>query len=216
MELALPSRPDGGSHVAGFSVVILVHVVVGYALVSGLAQKLVDKVRAPMEARLIEEIKLTPPPPEKVKLLPKTAAPPPPFVPAPEVQVAAAPAAPSITAVTPIAPPVVQDYRPSPPPAPAPAPAPPPKAEPVSIGVACPTMVAPVLPRRAQQDGIGGLVRAQATIRDGKVVEVRILNSKPIGLFDASVRTAMLQYGCQTTGASEIVAIQTFEFKAPD
>ena len=92
----------------------------------------------------------------------------------------------------------------------------PPPPQPLSIGVACPTQVAPVLPRRAQQEGIAGQVRAQVTIRGGKVVDVQILSSKPRGLFDAAVRTAMLQYGCQTTGADEIVAVQTFEFRAPE
>jgi hypothetical protein len=53
-----------------------------------------------------------------------------------------------------------------------------------------------------------------ATIRDGKVVDVRILSSTPRGLFDAAVKSAMSPYGCDTTGATEIVAVQNFEFRA--
>jgi protein TonB len=215
MELILPARPDGGSHAVGFGVVVAVHLVIGYALVSGLAKKVVDSVREPLEARLIDDVKKPPPPPPApVKPRPKLAAPPPPFVPPPEVSVAPPPVAPTIVAVTPVAPPAPVEFKPEPPPAPAPPPAP--KVEQVAIGVACPTMVKPVLPRRAAQEGIAGLVQAQATIRGGKVVDVQILQSRPRGLFDAAVRTAMLQYGCQTTGADEIVARQTLDFRGAD
>ncbi|MFT7773790.1 energy transducer TonB [Roseateles sp.] len=218
MELALPQRPDGSSHAVGFSVVVAVHLVIGYAIVSGLAQKVVDIVREPLEARLIDEVK-PPPPPEPAKpppkLLPKLTAPPPPtpYVPPPEVSVAApANPAPTITATSPVLPPPAQEVRAAPP---APVPAPPPaRSEPVTIGVVCPTQVAPVLPRRAQLEGITGQVRAQASIRGGRVVDVQILSSKPRGLFDAAVRAALLQYGCQSSGTDEIVAVQTFDFRA--
>ncbi len=218
MELMLPQRPDSGSHAVGIGVVVAVHLVIGYALISGLAQKVVDSVREPLEARLIDEVKKPPPPPppEAPKPVVKLAPPPPtPYVPPPEVVVAAPPTpTPTLAATTPLPPPAHVEFKPEAPPAPPP-PAPP-KAEPVTIGVACPTQVAPVLPRRAQQEGIGGQVRAQVTIRGGKVVEVQILSSKPRGLFDAAVRTAMLQYGCTTTGTDEIVAQQTFEFRASE
>lgn len=218
-EPVTPARADGGSHAVGFGVVVLVHLLIGYALVSGLAQKVVDAVRAPVEVRLIEEIKPPPPPPppepprQVVKVAPKVAPPPPAYVPPPQVQVAVQAPAPTITAVTAEPPPV--DVKPVPAPVVV-AVAAPPHTEPVAIGVVCPSMVRPTLPRRAEQDGIGGIVRAQATIRGGKVVQVDILSSKPRGLFDASVRNAMLQYGCQSTGTDEIVAVQNFEFKAAE
>ncbi|NBS46882.1 MAG: hypothetical protein EBS99_07595 [Betaproteobacteria bacterium] len=68
----------------------------------------------------------------------------------------------------------------------------------------------PVMPRRAIQAGIEGVVRAQAVIRDGAVKEVNIL-SGPRELHGA-VRDAMLQYKC-VTEAAEIRAIQEFNFK---
>ena len=82
----------------------------------------------------------------------------------------------------------------------------------VGIGVACATQVAPVMPAKATRDNITGTVKARATIRGGKVVAVEILSSQPRGVFDAAVRSAMMQYGCQA-GEDEIKADQTFEFK---
>lgn len=217
-QLTLPQRPDAGSNAVGIGVVLLVHALIGYALLSGLAQKVVSAVTDPFDAKLIEEPKAPPPPPppEPPKPIPKVAPPPPPpsYVPPPEVAVAPAPApAPTITPTTTVPPPAPVEFKPAPPAPPVPAPAPP---APVSIGVACPQQVAPVLPRRAVQEGIAGQVRAQITVRGGKVVDVQILSSRPKGLFDAAVRNAMLQYQCTTTGAEEIVAQQTFEFRAPD
>jgi protein TonB len=66
------------------------------------------------------------------------------------------------------------------------------------------------MPRRAIQAGIGGVVRAQATIREGAVKEVAIL-SGPRELHGA-VRDAMLQYRC-VSDAAEIRAVQEFDFK---
>ena len=66
------------------------------------------------------------------------------------------------------------------------------------------------MPRRALRDGISGVVRAQATIRDGVVREVTILSGPRV--FHAAVRDAMLQYRCTAT-PGEVVATQEFEFK---
>ncbi|TAK77250.1 MAG: TonB family protein [Aquabacterium sp.] len=206
-------EPSPSRHLTGFAIVVALHVVVVYALVSGLAKKVVDVVRAPIETKVIEEVKKPPPPPpEIVTPPPKLEAPPPPFIPPPEVQVATPPPVqPTIVAQTTTPPPVFE--RPAPPP-PEPAPV---KAEPrqVAIGVACPTQVAPVMPRRAEQDGIGGTVRARITVRSGKVVDVTILEAKPRGVFEAAVRTAMLQYRCDAN-ADEVTATQTFNFRAPE
>ncbi len=58
-----------------------------------------------------------------------------------------------------------------------------------------------------------GSVRARATIRGGKVINVEILSSSPRGLFDSAVRNAMMQYGCQNNGDQETQADQEFVFK---
>jgi protein TonB len=205
-------QADPRRHLIGLAFVILLHVVIVYALVTGLAKKVVDVVRAPIETKVIEEVKKPPPPPEVVlPPPPKMEAPPPPFIPPPEVQIAAPPPAPTITATTPVPPPAPVAIVPTAPVVVA-APAPAPKPATMSMGVACASQVQPVMPVKAQREGINGTVRARATIKGGKVVAVEILSSSPRGVFDSAVRTAMMQYGCQA-GEEEIKADQTFDFK---
>jgi len=210
-------QADPRRHLVGITVVILIHVVIVYALLTGLAKKVVDVVRAPIETKVIEEVKKPPPPPPEIVLPPppKMLAPPPPFIPPPEVQIAVPPPpAPTIAVAPSPPPPAPVTIAPAPVPAP-PAPAPPAPARPVpvTIGVACPTQVQPKMPTRAIREGIGGSVTAQATIKNGKVIAVEILSSTPRGVFDSAVRAAMSQYGCPSVGGDEVKAVQSFDFK---
>ena len=204
-------QADPRRHLVGFTFVILLHVFIVYALVTGLAKKVVDVVRAPIETKVIEEIKKPPPPPEIVlPPPPKLEAPPPPFIPPPEVQIATPPVQqPTISVTSSIPPPAPVTIAPTPPVAAAPAP---PRPATMSIGVACTRQVQPSMPVKAIREGITGTVKARATIKGGKVIAVEILHSSPRGVFDAAVRTAMMQYGCQS-GDEEIKAEQTFDFK---
>ena len=209
-------QADPRRHLVGFTFVILFHALVVYALVTGLAKKVVEVIRAPIETKVIEEIKKPPPPPEIVlPPPPKMDAPPPPFIPPPEVQIATPPPPqPTITATTPTPPPAPVTIAPAAPVpvAPAPVAAPAPRPASLAIGVACSSQVQPIMPRKALQENLSGTVRARATIKGGKVIGVEILSSQPRGVFDAAVRAAMLQYGCQA-GDDQITAEQTFDFK---
>jgi protein TonB len=205
-------QADPRRHLVGLTMVILFHLFVVYALVTGLAKKVVDVVRAPIETKVIEEIKKPPPPPEIVlPPPPKLEAPPPPYIPPPEVQIAAPPPAPTITAAPAPVPPAPTLMTPTAPVVVA-APVPAPRTGPVQIGVVCQQMVTPAMPVKAQREGLSGTVKAQATIKNGKVIAVEILSSTPRGVYDAAVRTAMMQYGCQP-GEEELKAVQTFDFK---
>ena len=85
-------QADPRRRIVGFCAVLLFHVLLVYALVTGLAKKVVDVVRAPIETKVIEEVKKPPPPPEVVvPPPPKLEAPPPPFIPPPEIQIATPP-----------------------------------------------------------------------------------------------------------------------------
>jgi protein TonB len=94
-------------HLVGFGVVAAMHLLVGWALVTGLARKVVDVIVAPVETKIIEEHE-PPPLPELPPPPPPAFAPPPPpaFVPPPEVRIATPPPpAPTITAITTAPPP---------------------------------------------------------------------------------------------------------------
>jgi protein TonB len=193
----------------GLGAMALAHLLLGYVLATGLAGQAVEIVRKPLDATLIPEVKLPPPSPtpppklEKPKELPRQAEPPPPsFVPPPEV-VAAAPAAPALTAV--------QSELPAPappaPPPPAPAPAAPAKAD---IALVCPRQMAPEVPEKALDQGISGVVKAELRVRGGKVVAVQVLSGPKV--FHAAVRAAVSRYECVASEA-ETVATQEFSFK---
>jgi periplasmic protein TonB len=95
-----------GKHAMGFAIVVVLHLILGWALMNGLAQRLVEVIKAPIETKIIEEVKKEePPPPENLPPPPKFAPPPPSFVPPPEVNVNPPPSpAPTIT-TTQVAPP---------------------------------------------------------------------------------------------------------------
>ena len=95
-----------GRHLVGLGIVVVMHLLLGWALVSGLARKVVEVIKNPIETKIIEEVKPPPPPPENLPPPPKTAPPPPSFVPPPEVVVAPPPTpAPAITVQTTTPPP---------------------------------------------------------------------------------------------------------------
>lgn len=90
----------------GAGIVVVMHLVLGWALLTSLASKVVDVIRAPVETKIIEELK-PPSPPETPPPPPPEFAPPrPAFVPPPEVRITVpAPIAPTITATIAVAPP---------------------------------------------------------------------------------------------------------------
>jgi protein TonB len=199
---------DASRRYKGIAIVVALHILIGWAIVSGTAKNALISIKKPLEAVVIQEVIIPPPPPPpppkpiKPQEVPKVEAPPPPFVPPPDVAPPATLTAPVVQAVA------------TPPPTPAviaPPPAPPkPAPNRSDIRVACPTQVQPEMPRRAIQNGIGGVVRAQVLIKDGAVKEVTILSGP--SLFHAAVKAAMLQYKC-TAESGEITATQEFVFK---
>jgi protein TonB len=166
--------------------VIGLHLLLGYALVTGLARKVVEVIKAPIETKIIEEIKKpppdTPPPPP-----PKLAAPPPPFIPPPEVniQIPQVQQAPTITTVTTEKPPPAPVFVP---------PAPPVQASPVRKEFKPLQRVQPTFPRQALQQGLTGSVVAWVHVApNGTVTNVEIKQSSN-RLFDREVVRALSQW----------------------
>jgi protein TonB len=184
-------------HLPSITLVVLLHIALGYALVTGLARRVIEVIKQPIETKIIEEIKkpppdVPPPPP------PKLAAPPPPFIPPPEIniQVPTIAPPPTITTVTTTPPP------PGPPPVAAPvAPAPQPA---VRTNFAATYRVNPTFPRQAIKDGVStGRVVAMLTIApNGSVTNVEIRSSSPPRIFDREVIRALSQwkYAPEPTG----------------
>jgi protein TonB len=201
-------QADPRRHAVGFSFVVVLHVGVVYALVTGLAQKVVDVVRAPIETKVIEEIKKPPPPQDLVvPPPPQMDAPPPPFIPPPEVQIQQAPTPQPAITVQQTAPPPVAEFRPM-----APAAAAAPSTAPVSAGVVCPNyarvMDDVAFPREAMRQGIEkGEALVQFTVTaSGAVKDTRVLSASHPIFARNSVRIVG-DYKCQGQGHDVLVQV---------
>jgi len=207
-------QADPRRHLVGMTVVVLFHVLVVYALVTGLAKRVVEVIRAPIETKVIEEIKKPPPPPEVVlPPPPKLEAPPPPFIPPPEIQIATPPPpAPTITATTQTPPPAPVVIAPTPPVAAAPAPPAPPAPATASAGVVCSnyaTVMGDVAyPREAQRQGIE---RGEAVIQftltaSGEVKDIKAIRATHQIFARNSIRIVS-EYKCQGQGRDLVVTV---------
>jgi periplasmic protein TonB len=210
MDFARQQR-DPTRHLIGITFVILVHILVIWALISGLGRKAVEVIKKPLTATIIEEVKLPPPPPppppKKVIEAPKVQQPvqtyvPPPDIPVPQPAVEA----PVITAVTPTPPaePVVI----APPPVIV-APPPPPKPA-VRRGIVPIEREEPVYPREAIRKNIAkGTVVARLQIDEaGKVTDVTIISSDPPRVFDNEVKRALSLWKFRAEGEKYVGEIE--------
>ena len=207
MDFARQQR-DPTKHMVGISVVILLHVIVIYALVTGLASKAIQVIKKPLNATIVEEIKVPPPPPPPPKKVEIPKVPPPPqqpYIPPPDIPTPVVQSEPVIAAVTPTppaTPPVIA------PPAP-PAPPPPPKPA-IRKGITAISKVDPIYPKQAILKGIeGGTVVAHAYIDEkGNVTEVKIISADPPKYFDRSVIDALMQWKFAAEGEKFIGEIE--------
>jgi protein TonB len=188
-------KQKGMRSLTGISIVVALHIVLVYFLVTGLGTTAVEIIRGPLETQVIEETKpkedLPPPPP------PKLAPPPPPFIPPPEISIQAPvnSSANTITAVTREAPP-----------------APPPPPQPADILPKYPSPVSKVNPRypdRALELGREGEVEIEFTIAtDGSVKNPQVVRSVPEGVFDSAAMNALIHW-VYTPGEINGVKVET-------
>jgi protein TonB len=207
---------DPRRHLVGFTAVVLFHALLVYALLTGLAKKVVDVVRAPIETKVIEEVKKPPPPPEVVvPPPPRLEAPPPPFIPPPEVQIATPPPPQPTITVTPTPPPPAPAIiAPTPPPA-APAPPAPPAPQTTDVRAHCSSMPKPEVPGTNFTGKLS--LQAKAMIKGGKITQVEIVPGSFRGTSDRKVQRAFTQavtdamssYACS---GDNIAVMQEFAF----
>ncbi|MET3109303.1 protein TonB [Oxalobacteraceae bacterium GrIS 2.11] len=180
---------DTGNKFTGITVVVVVHAILIYALLTGLGKKIISVIKeVPLETKVIEEVKPPPPPPDAPPPPPKLAAPPPPFIPPPEVQVAQQPTQNAITAVSNVQPPH-QDLHPAPVVAAKPA-AGPSVTKPVFDLSTC----KPEYPRNSLRNEEQGTTRLQFLIGiDGKVADSKIDKSSSFRALDVAAKNALSQ-----------------------
>ena len=216
MDYAQEQR-NPAKHMVGIAVVILLHIALVYALVNGLATKVLEVVKKPLETQIIEEIKPPPPPPPPVQLPPppKFVTPPPPYIPPPEVQVNVPPPPNAIQVATNVVPTVSPPIA-----AVAPAPAPPAPAAPPSppnARSACPNYATAMgdsaYPRDAVRDGIdkGDAVLRFTVSASGEVKDVVAISSSN-RIFARAAQAIVRDFKCIGQGR-DIIFELPFSFR---
>lgn len=170
------SQRNPKKHPTGLLIVIAMHLLLGYALVSGLGKRVVDVVKV-AETKVIDAPPPPPPPPPKdLPPPPKNLPPPPVYVPPPPVDVPPPPPQQQITTTT-VMPPPAPDVRVQAPPTPAP-PAPPAVQAKAAVVHANDPACRPEYPAAAARANVTGVTRIKFTIdAEGKVVSAEIVGS---------------------------------------
>jgi protein TonB len=180
-----------GRHAPSILAVAALHILLGWALVNGLARRVIEVVKAPIETKIIEEVKKPPPDVPPPPPPPKLAAPPPPFIPPPEIniEVPKVTPPPTITTVTTTPPP------PGPPPKVYTPPAPPAPAKPlVRKEYKASYRVDPSFPREAIRRGLSGRVVAWVHVAPSGVVTDVEIRSSTNPIFNREVVRALSQW----------------------
>ena len=168
--------------IAGIAFVVLLHIAIIYALVSGLGQEAVQVLRQPLEIKILTPAKL-PPPEAPPPPLPKLLQPPPPYIPPPLIQIAQPPVPPVIAAVTRVKPTV------APPPA---APVPNPVVERAAGLDPNQSCAPPQYPdEAADMEQTGRTVLQFLIDGNGNVVNARIASSSGHSLLDDTAEQAL-------------------------
>jgi periplasmic protein TonB len=203
MDFARQQR-DPTRHMIGIGFVILVHVLVIYALLTGLGSRVIEVMKKPLTAKIIEEIKPPPPPPPPPK---KLIEPPKikeiqPFVPPPDIPVPQPPTAPVIAAVV-TTPPTEPNVIAAPVQAPVAKPA-------VRQGVSCKSMDKPTFPREAIRAGVekGRVVAILSIDEKGNVTDVAISSAQPPRVFDRVVHDTLSEWKCVADGTNYKASVE--------
>jgi protein TonB len=187
--MAYADQQMSGNRVIAIIIVALIHLAVGYALVTGLAYQAVKKAIDRVTTVDINEP--PPPPPETPPPPPPTNAPPPPVAPPPPISIAVAP--PPIQ-VQPNIPPPAPIQRVVPPPAPPPPPSLARGATPKDQNRWA-ARIQENYPSRALREGTEGTVGVTVTIGpDGRVADCSVTSSSGSRDLDTAACQGMQRY----------------------
>ncbi len=188
MDFARQRNPVNGA--AGFAFVIALHVLIVYALMSGLAHQMVEVIKSPLETKIIKDEQKPddePPPPPPP---PKLAAPPPPYIPPPEISIqqVQSPNAPVVVQREVVAPsPPKQEVAVAAPPAPVRVPAG------VDPNKYCPRK--PDYPSLSKRNSEEGTVVLEFLIgADGSVQDSKVIQSSGHARLDEAARSGLSSY----------------------
>jgi len=174
-------KPQSSRRFTAIAAVIVFHIFVLYALVTGLARKAIEVLPSPIETKILDEVKTEeepppPPPPPQLDI------PPPPFIPPPEINISAPPPRANAITTTTVAPPPA-------------APAPPvPRAAGVSKApvVKAKACREPDYPAVSERLGEAGSVTLQLLVGiDGKVTDSKIEKSSGFERLDKAAQAAL-------------------------
>jgi protein TonB len=181
-----------GNKIIAIIIVALIHVAIGYALITGLAYNAVKKAiervtTVDIEEEVPEEEEPPPPPPDEI-------VPPPPVAPPPPINVSVAPP-PIQTVQTPPPPqPVIPIARPAPPPAPPPAPSQARGVQPDGQARWA-ARIQENYPPRAVRDEIQGRVGLRVTVGpNGRVADCSVTSSSGSSILDDAACSGMRSY----------------------
>lgn len=168
-----------GKNFTGITIVVLLHVLVAYGIVTGLGKRLVAKMVAPVETKIIEEVK--PPPPKELPPPPpppEMKAPPPPFIPPVEVNVQQPPPPQNVIANATNVKPATTEIQKAPPAPPAAPPGPPKTGVRHAAVVDFSTCAKPEWPKSSLRNEETGTVQLSFLISaDGRVTESKVVKS---------------------------------------
>lgn len=169
-----------GKNFTGIAIVIILHLIVAYGIVTGLGKRMVSKMAEAVETKIIEDVK-PPPPPETPPPPPppEMKAPPPPFIPPVEVQVQTPPPQQNVIANTTQAKPQSTEINRAPPvpdapPAPPAKPAGPARTAAVADFNTCSKPEYPKSSLRNEETGVSTvsfLIGADGGVKDSKVTK---------------------------------------------
>ena len=190
--MAYADQQMSGNKIIAIIIVALIHVAIGYVLVTGLAYNAVKKAiervtTVDIEEEVPEEEEPPPPPPDEI-------VPPPPVAPPPPINVSVAPP-PIQTVQTPPPPaPVVPIARPAPPPAPPPAPSQARGVQPDGQARWA-ARIQENYPPRAVRDEIQGRVGLRVTVGpNGRVADCSVTSSSGSSILDDAACSGMRSY----------------------